>query len=180
MKFANVVSCVNDTRLLYVLSNCTRDPAIVVHLYTVPKIKVQRFWTEKKRIFIVRFFCFKTHLSEYVGPQFLACILYVKESNQIKCEPAHDKTTKIACAPREDSDQPGHPPSLISLRCALSGVAKDPNFLHTDSEYLDQTGRMPRLTWDFAWRTCHFVGFVVRWLMYTQWLTCLFNPCPAE
>ena len=25
------------------------------------------------------------------------------------------------CASSEDSDQPGHPPSLISLRCALSG-----------------------------------------------------------
>ena len=25
---------------------------------------------------------------------------------------------KRACAPSEDSDQPGHPPSLISLRCA--------------------------------------------------------------
>ena len=25
------------------------------------------------------------------------------------------------CAPSEDSDQPGHPPSLISLRCALIG-----------------------------------------------------------
>ena len=36
-------------------------------------------------------------------------------------EPAHDKTNKMACAPSEDSDQPGHPPSLISLRCALSG-----------------------------------------------------------
>ena len=32
-------------------------------------------------------------------------------------EPPHDKTNKIACAPSEDSDQPGHPPSLISLRC---------------------------------------------------------------
>ena len=32
-------------------------------------------------------------------------------------EPPHDKTNKMACAPREDSDQPGHPPSLISLRC---------------------------------------------------------------
>ena len=25
----------------------------------------------------------------------------------------HDKTNKMACAPSEDSDQPGHPPSLI-------------------------------------------------------------------
>ena len=43
-----------------------------------------------------------------------------KEKN--KCpftiiEPAHDKTFKMACAPSEDSDQPGHPRSLISLRC---------------------------------------------------------------
>ena len=29
-------------------------------------------------------------------------------------EPPHDKTNKMTCAPSEDSDQPGHPPSLIS------------------------------------------------------------------
>ena len=28
-------------------------------------------------------------------------------------EPPHDKTNKMACAPSEDSDQPGQPPSLI-------------------------------------------------------------------
>ena len=27
--------------------------------------------------------------------------------------PEHDKTNKMTCAPSEDSDQPGHPPSLI-------------------------------------------------------------------
>ena len=32
-------------------------------------------------------------------------------------EPPHDKTNKMACVPSEDSDQPGHPPSLISLCC---------------------------------------------------------------
>ena len=26
-----------------------------------------------------------------------------------------DKTNKITCAPSEDSDQPGHPPSLIRV-----------------------------------------------------------------
>ena len=30
---------------------------------------------------------------------------------------AHDKTNFMTCAPNEDSDQPGHPPSLISFRC---------------------------------------------------------------
>ena len=39
------------------------------------------------------------------------------ESFHLLFEPAHDKTYKMACAPSEDSDQPGHPPSLISLRC---------------------------------------------------------------
>ena len=33
------------------------------------------------------------------------------------CEPPHDKSSKMACAPSEDTDQPGHPPSLISLCC---------------------------------------------------------------
>ena len=30
-------------------------------------------------------------------------------------EPPHDKTNKMACEPSEDSDQPGHPPSLIRV-----------------------------------------------------------------
>ena len=55
----------------------------------------------------------------------------------------HDKTNKMT-APSEDSDQtghqPGHAPSLISVRCA-----KDPGFLHADSEDSDQTERMPTL-----------------------------------
>ena len=29
----------------------------------------------------------------------------------------HDKTNKMACEPRENSDQPGRLPSLISLHC---------------------------------------------------------------
>ena len=34
-------------------------------------------------------------------------------------EPQHYKTNKMTCPPSEDSDQPGHPPSLIkSLRSA--------------------------------------------------------------
>ena len=31
-------------------------------------------------------------------------------------EPQHNKNNKMNCVPNEDSDQPGHPPSLISLR----------------------------------------------------------------
>ena len=32
------------------------------------------------------------------------------------------------------------------------------------SEDSDQTERMPRLIWVFAGHTCHFLGFVMRWL----------------
>ena len=82
----------------------------------------------------------------------------------------------MACAPSEDSDQPGHLPSLISLRC-----------LHEESLGLSYplsaqrrlTGRMPRLIGVFAGRTCHFVGFVMRRLIYCVgqqrrlWQACL-------
>ena len=30
-------------------------------------------------------------------------------------EPPHDKANKMVCAPNKDSDQPGHPPSLIRV-----------------------------------------------------------------
>ena len=30
-------------------------------------------------------------------------------------EPVHNKTNKMTCAPSKDSDQPGHPPSLIRV-----------------------------------------------------------------
>ena len=51
------------------------------------------------------------------------------------------------CAPSKDSDQPGSPPSLIRVFAvrSIQWVAKDPRFLHADSEDSDQTGRMPRL-----------------------------------
>ena len=35
-----------------------------------------------------------------------------------------------------------------------------------DSDDTDQTGRMPGLIWVFAGDTCHFVGFVMRWLTW--------------
>ena len=52
-----------------------------------------------------------------------------------------------------------------SLLCT-QWVAKDPSFLHAESEDSDQTGRMPRLIWVFAGQKCHFVGFVMRLLIW--------------
>ena len=51
--------------------------------------------------------------------------------------------------------------SLLSIQW----IAKDPSFFHADSKESDQTGRMSSLIWVFAGRTCHFVAFVVGWLI---------------
>ena len=64
------------------------------------------------------------------------------------------KEKKGLCA-SEDSDQPAHLRShwSESSRCA-QWVAKDPRFLHADSEDSDQTDRMPRLIslrWAHRW-----------------------------
>ena len=64
------------------------------------------------------------------------------------------------CVPSEDSDQPGHMPSLIRVFTYTQWVANDSSFLHADSEDSDQTGRMPRLIWVFAGCTA-IVGFVM-------------------
>ena len=43
------------------------------------------------------------------------CLRWRSHSCCSSFEPPHDKTNKMACAPSEDSDQPGHPPSLIRV-----------------------------------------------------------------
>ena len=74
------------------------------------------------------------------------------------------------CALSEDPDQPGHSPVWSGSSLCTQWVAKDLSFLHADREDSDQTGWLPRLIWVFAWRTCHFVGFVMRRLIC--------NKCP--
>ena len=52
----------------------------------------------------------------------------------------HGKTNKMTCAPSEDANQSGRPPSLIRVFAFAIWVAKDPNFLQVDSKGTDQTG----------------------------------------
>ena len=79
----------------------------------------------------------------------------------------HDRTNKMACAPSEDSDQPGHPPSRIRVFPVRMKKAWALSYPLSASEDSDQTGRMPRLIRVFAGRTCHFVGFVMRRLFFS-------------
>ena len=57
-------------------------------------------------------------------------------------QPTHVKTNKMTVCPAETKISLGIRPE--SLLCA-QWVAKDPSFLHADSEDSDQTGRVPRL-----------------------------------
>ena len=58
---------------------------------------------------------------------------------------------------------------LAKTQAGQSRVAKDPSFLQEDSKDSNQTGPILRLIWVFAGRTCHFVGFVMRWLISNLW-----------
>ena len=82
-------------------------------------------------------------------------------------EPPHDKTNKMTVYPAQTQISLGIRPVWSESSLCTQWVAKDPSFLNADSEVSDQTGQMPRLIWVFAGCTCHFVGFVMRWLKFS-------------
>ena len=84
----------------------------------------------------------------------------------VKHEPPRDKTKNVAVRPAKTQISLGIHPVWSESSLCTQWVAKGPSFLHANREGSDQTGRMPRLTWVFAGRTCHFVGFVTRRLIY--------------
>ena len=85
---------------------------------------------------------------------------FIKRCN-IKTYMSHlmTKPTKWLCAQWRLRSALASAQSESSL-CA-QWVAKEPNFLHVDSEDSDQSGWMPRLIWVFAGRT--IILFVLSW-----------------
>ena len=73
-------------------------------------------------------------------------------------EPPHDKTNKMACAPSEDSDQPGHPPSLFRVLAVRMKKA----------QILSYPLSAQRRLWS-DWAN-HFVGYVTRRLNFSFFL----------
>ena len=67
-----------------------------------------------------------------------------------KREPRHDKTNKMSVRPAKTQISLGIRPVWSESSLCAQWVAKDPSFLHADSEDSDKTGRMPRLIWVFA------------------------------
>ena len=76
-------------------------------------------------------------------------------------EPPHDKTNKMICAPNEDSDQPGHLPSLIrvfAVRVKEAWVLSYPLSAQRRlwSDWADAQADL-----SLRWANSHFVGFVM-------------------
>ena len=130
-----------------------------------------------------------THIADHISILFFSITMWTKfvltssiiTLINIKIKPAHDKTYKMACASSGDSDQPGHPPSLIRVFAVRMKQAWDLATHWAHSEDADQTGRMPRLNWSLRWVHMPFVGFVVWWfdhlsivlLPITIWMKCV-------
>ena len=81
---------------------------------------------------------------------------------------------KWVCAQRRLSSVCIRPVWSQSSLCAQS-VAKDPRFLHANSEDSDQTGRMPRLIWVFAGRKAILLVLSCRGSDAVKLLTILFR-----
>ena len=79
------------------------------HISSAPMIHSQRFSFVEKETFGLKW------LSSQIRKLHKGHLAIEKSDDII--EPPQDKTNKLACAPSEDSDQPGHLPSLISLHC---------------------------------------------------------------
>ena len=77
-----------------------------------------------------------------------------------KIEPEHDKTNKMTCSPGKDSDQPGHPPILITLHCPHEEALGPWLFLERTAKI--SSARLNRVV---AAQPCQCVGFVVHRLI---------------
>ena len=93
----------------------------------------------------------------------LASVVHLSWAN----EPHRDKTSKMACAPSEDSDQAGHPPSLIRVfavrmkkPCVFSYPLSAQRRLWSD--WTDVQADL-----SFRWAHSHFAGFVMRRLKFS-------------
>ena len=97
---------------------------------------------------------------------FTACTYYIfLRSSYIIAQVVWAKAQQNQ-APSEDSDQPGHQPSLIrafTVHIKKLSVLSYPESVQ--QRLWIQTEKMPRLIGGFAGLTSYFVGFVMRWLI---------------
>ena len=103
-----------------------------------------------------------SHLSMW--PMETDMVVLMIQSFSLEMSHLMTKPKKWHVRPAKTQTSQGICPVWSESSLCAQWIAKDWSFLHADSEDSDQTGWMPRLIWVFAGRTCHFVGFVMRWL----------------
>ena len=81
-------------------------------------------------------------------------------------EPRHDKTNKMACLPSKDSDQPGNPPSLISVFAVRMTKAWVLSYPLSAPQRLWSDWADAQTDLNFCCARSHFVGFVMRRLIW--------------
>ena len=72
---------------------------------------------------------------------------------------------QCGCAPSEDSDQPGHPPSLISVFAVCLMGNKEPKLSSRRQRRLWSDWADAQADLSLRWAHSHFVGFVTSWLI---------------
>ena len=89
------------------------------------------------------------------GPFFVQTLLYWQ---QVEFELPHDKTNKMAYVPSEESDQPGHPPSLIRVFavCMKKAWVLSYSLSAQRRHWSDWTDAQADL--NLRWAQSHFVG----------------------
>ena len=97
-------------------------------------------------------------------------------------EPPLDETNKMACVPSKDSDQPGHPSSLIKVFAVSMKKPWVLSYPLSASEDYDQTGRMlgAHVSMWFCHEAAHFSSQgVLRSFTYCQisFVSCLLMLC---
>ena len=78
------------------------------------------------------------------------------------------KNQQNECAPSKDSDQPGHPPSLIRVFAVRMKKVSTLSYLLTAQQRLWSDWADSQANLSLRWTHSHFVGFVISWLIW--WL----------
>ena len=92
-------------------------------------------------------------------------------------EPPHDKTNKMSKVPIEDSDQPGHLPSLIRVFTVRMKKAWVLSYPLSAQRKLWSDWAAAQADLSLRWADSNFVGFVMRLLKLSSntYLNCFFQ-----
>ena len=80
-------------------------------------------------------------------------------------EPPHDKTNKMTCAPSEDSDKPGHPPSLVRVFSVRMKKVLFLSYPLSAQRRLGSDWADAQADLSLRWAHRHFLGFIMRRLI---------------